>query len=30
MAWLLDGAPDNLTGEVLHVDGGMGRVRAMG
>ena len=30
MAWLLEGAPDNLTGEVLHVDGGMGRVRAMG
>ena len=26
----LTGAPDNLTGEVLHVDGGMGRVRAMG
>ncbi|DAC33900.1 MAG: hypothetical protein CMB38_03550 [Euryarchaeota archaeon] len=30
MAWLLTGAPDNMTGEVLHVDGGMGRVRAMG
>jgi NAD(P)-dependent dehydrogenase (short-subunit alcohol dehydrogenase family) len=30
MAWLLTGAPDNITGEILHVDGGMGRVRAMG
>ncbi|DAC22398.1 MAG TPA: SDR family oxidoreductase [Candidatus Thalassarchaeaceae archaeon] len=27
-AWLVDGAPDWMTGEVVHVDGGLGRVKA--
>ena len=27
MFWLLTGAPDNLTGQILHLDGGMKHVR---
>ncbi len=27
MHWLLTGAPDNLTGQVLHLDGGMSNIR---
>ena len=27
-AWLVDGAPEWMTGEILHVDGGLGRVKA--
>jgi NAD(P)-dependent dehydrogenase (short-subunit alcohol dehydrogenase family) len=27
MAWLLTDAPDNLTGQILHLDGGMAKLR---
>ena len=27
MHWLLTGAPDNMTGHVLHLDGGMSALR---
>lgn len=27
MAWLLTGAPDNLTGQIIHLDGGMAKLR---
>lgn len=27
MAWLLTDAPDNLTGQIIHLDGGMAKLR---
>ena len=27
MAWLLTNAPDNLTGQIIHLDGGMANLR---